>query len=199
MAANSQTGDPPIPSSDDQLPPPEPPHPSSLTAKCHCGRISVEMPSLPVKINECRCSICYRYGAQWAYYRHEDVNIIVNIQASRSAPKGPLAQQEPLLPSQDSQEAKGLQNYVRSDADGNIGFYFCGHCGCLTHWSPTEKGTAWLKREKEMKGADAPWMKVGVNCRMLAPNLLEGVEKKTGPLGELSSWDWKEAKLCSSG
>ncbi|KAI3391977.1 hypothetical protein diail_6384 [Diaporthe ilicicola] len=196
MAANDQTDNPHLPSSDDQLPPPEPPHPSSLTARCHCGRISVEVPSLPTKINECRCSICYRYGAMWAYYKHEDVNVIVNIQALGSRPQDSLAQQEAVAPREDKGEAKGLQYYVRTDGDGNIGFHFCGNCGCLTHWSPTEKRLAWLKREKETKGDAAPWAKVGVNSRMLPPNLLEGVEKKTGPLGELSSWDWKEAKLC---
>ncbi|KAG6361300.1 hypothetical protein INS49_009525 [Diaporthe citri] len=135
MSANNQTDDPNIPSSEDQLPPPEPAHPSSLTAKCHCGRINVEIPSLPTKINECRCSICYRYGAQWAYYHFEDVNVVVN-------------------------------------------------------------GLLWLEEERT-KGPDVPWKKVGVNSRMLAPHLLEGVEKKTGPLGELSGWDFKHARGSS--
>lgn len=195
MAANNQNEcAPSLLSPDDKLPPPEPAHPSSLTATCHCGRVNVEVPSLPTKVNECRCSICYRYGAQWAYYRHEDVNVIVNINASRTGPKGPHAQQEPLKEHEGNQGDKGLQYYVRDDSEGHLGFYFCGNCGCLTHWAPTEQGLAWLEEQRKAKGPDAPWKKVGVNSRMLPPNLLEGVEKKTGPLGELSRWDFKQAQ-----
>lgn len=192
MAANNQTDNPNLPSSEDQLPPPEPAHPSSLTAKCHCGRINVEVSSLPTKINECRCSICYRYGAQWAYYHQDDVNVVVNVHASRSAPKVSPSQYEPLSSSEGNEGGSSLPFYVRDDSDGHLGFYFCGHCGCLTHWAPTEKGLEWLEEERRSKGADAPGKKVGVNTRMLAPHLLEGVEKKTGPLGELSGWDFKQ-------
>lgn len=197
MAVNSQTDNPNLPSSEDKLPPPEPAHPSSLTAKCHCGRINVEIPSLPTKINECRCSICYRYGAQWAYYHFEDVNVIVNVHASRSAPKdSPIHQDTPTA--REGDEGRNcLQYYVRDDSDGHLAFYFCGNCGCLTHWAPTEQGLAWLEEERRTKGPDAPWKKVGVNSRMLAPHMLDGVEKKTGPLGELSGWDFKHARVSS--
>lgn len=197
MAAKDKN-DPPSLTSDDQLPPPEPAHPSSLTAKCHCGRVNIEIPSLPTKINECRCSICYRYGAQWAYYHPDDVNIVVNINASRSAPKEPAHQKQPPASGDEDKTGMGLQYYVRDDMDGHLGFYFCGDCGCLTHWAPTEEGLAWLEEERKTKGADAPLKKLGVNSRMLAPHLLEGVEKKTGPLGELSSWDssFREARAC---
>ncbi|KAJ0106822.1 glutathione-dependent formaldehyde-activating gfa [Diaporthe amygdali] len=193
--ADKDQAEHPQSSSDDQLPPPESPHPSSLTATCHCGRINVEMPSLPAKINECRCSVCYRYGALWAYFHLDDVNVIVNVQASRPAPKDSPARREPLISKGENEDSNCLQLYVRTDGDGDIGFHFCGNCGCLTHWAPTEQGLAFLKKEKETKGAEAHEPKVGVNCRMLPPNVLEGVEKKTGPLGELSRWDWKEAQL----
>lgn len=187
MAANKASDSTSLPSDDDKLPPPEPAHPSNLTAKCHCGRINVEIPSLPTKMNECRCSICYRYGAMWGYYRYENVNVVVNAHATRSA-----AQDHP--PAKEvGQDGKSLQYYVRDDTEGHLGFYFCGNCGCLTHWAPTEAGLAWLEEERRTKGPDAPWKKVGINCRMLVPHLLEGVEKKTGPLGELSSWDFKGA------
>lgn len=196
MAANDQNK-PPNLSSDDQLPPPEPAHPSNLTAKCHCGRVNVEIPSLPTKVNECRCSICYRYGAQWAYYRQEDVNVVVNVHGTRSAPKDRTTDQgEPPAASESNKTANGLQHYVRDDSDGRLGFYFCGYCGCLTHWALTEEGLVWIEEERRTKGPDAPWKKVGVNSRMLAPHLLEGVEKKTGPLGELSSWDFGGAHAC---
>jgi hypothetical protein len=178
MASNDKNSHAVVPS-DDELPPPGPVHPDSLTAKCHCGRVNVEIPDLPTKLNECRCSICYRYGAVWAYYHPDQVNIIVNTQVSRSAPAGATTQGESR---QAGENDKGLQYYVRDDSDGYLGFYFCGNCGCLTHWAATEAGLAWLDKEGHPK-------KVGVNSRMLQPNLLNGVEKKTGPFCELSEWD----------
>jgi hypothetical protein len=39
---------------------------------CHCGRVQVEVTRPPAEVTECRCSICRRYGALWAYYQlHE--------------------------------------------------------------------------------------------------------------------------------
>lgn len=179
MAANNQTDSTTLPS-DDQLPAPEPAHPDSLTAKCHCGRVNVEIPSLPAKLNECRCSICYRYGAQWAYYHPDDVNIIVNAQGSRKGPSGVPTQVKP--ESAGEGDNKGLKYYVREDSDGYLGFYFCGNCGCLTHWAVTEAGRAW------MDSLDKP-RKLGVNSRMLPLTVLEGVEKRTGDFCELAEWN----------
>lgn len=191
MAASNQAECPNI-SSGDELPPPEPAHPTDLTAKCHCGRVNVEIPSLPTKINECRCSICYRYGAEWAYYPQDDVNVVVN-HASRSASKGTsqAAQKVPQSAKEANEGDKGLKHYVRDDSDGLLGFYFCGNCGCLTHWALTDQGLVWMEEQRKIKGADAPWKKTGVNSRMLPLNLLEGVEKRTGPFcdGKLSDWN----------
>ncbi|POS73941.1 hypothetical protein DHEL01_v207661 [Diaporthe helianthi] len=175
MAANDKPESTKLPS-DDQLPAPEPAHPDSLTTKCHCGRVSVEIPSLPAKLNECRCSICYRYGAEWAYYHPDDVNIIVNAQGSRKALGGKPARKEPETV---GEEAKGLRYYARDDSDGNFGFFFCGNCGCLTHWAATEQGRDSLGKPK----------KLGVNSRMLPLTLLDGVEKTTGEFCGLSEWN----------
>lgn len=83
-----------------------------LTASCHCGRVAIELPAPPTKLNECHCSICYRYGAVWAYYPHREVQIVAK---------------EP-----------GLRSYVREDeaqgGKGTAGFYCCAHCNCMTHW-----------------------------------------------------------------
>jgi hypothetical protein len=85
---------------------------NKLTASCHCGRVKLELPAPPTKVNECRCTICYRYGALWAYYPRDDVAVTA--------------------------EDPGQQSYVREDHDeggrGSIGFWSCKHCGCLTHW-----------------------------------------------------------------
>lgn len=178
MAASDQNDSATLPS-DDQLPAPKTAHPDSLTAKCHCGRVNVEIPSLPSKLNECRCSICYRYGAAWAYYHPDDINVIVNSQGSRSSPGGGPTQNQPKSAGDGD---KGLRCYVRDDSDGYLGFYFCGYCGCLTHWAATEQGRAWLDQQGKPR-------KLGVNSRMLPLTLLDGVEKKTGEFCEPSEWN----------
>lgn len=163
--------------SDDKLPLPEPLDPAKVIAKCHCGHISVELPSPPTKTNECRCSVCYRYGALWAYYHRDDVNTLVHILApSAESQAGHRAQ-----PTSSSAGAtSGLGSYVREDGDGDIAFFFCSRCGCLTHWGPTDKRLTFLREEAEKKGAEADEPRVGVNCRMLPPSLIERVEKKVG-------------------
>jgi hypothetical protein len=97
-------------SNQDSLPAASPQNPDKITASCHCGRVKLELPAPPTQVNECRCSICYRYGALWAYYPRDDVLIVAD---------------EP-----------GTRAYVRKDGDakGIIGFYTCAHCGCMTHW-----------------------------------------------------------------
>lgn len=42
---------------------------------CHCGAVHVSVPHPPTELTECRCSICRRYGALWAYYRKDDVSL----------------------------------------------------------------------------------------------------------------------------
>jgi hypothetical protein len=82
-----------------------------LQAACHCGRIQIQLPSRPAFVKECRCSVCYKYGALWAYFPRRDVVITVS-------------------------EVAKLQKYVRSDAgaDGDISFNRCSHCGCMVCW-----------------------------------------------------------------
>jgi len=116
-----------------------------FTLTCHCGRVSVTVPTRPQKVNECRCSICYRYGVLWAYYLRREVVI---------------------SPATADGESVG---YVRSDefGDGDLGFFRCRRCGCVTHWegvvdTPKRKG---------------PEARMGVNWRMAGVGGLEGVER----------------------
>lgn len=144
----------PNPKLDYHLPPPPPLNSKEgdkLTTSCHCGRVTIKMPSHPKYVNECHCSICYRYGALWTYFGHIDDVVIITAK-------------EP-----------GLTGYLRSEPEAERinKFYFCSHCGCLTHWGPGEKPKV---RD------DGPG--VGVNCRMLPPKLLEGVERETTCVGE---------------
>ncbi len=115
-----------------------------VTVSCHCGRIAITVPDTPVKLNECRCSLCYRYGVVWAYYLRSQVTI--------TSPPG-----EP------------SHRYVRSDAvaDGDLGFFRCGHCGCVTHW----EGIADTPKRK------GPTARVGVNWRMAPEVAMQGIEK----------------------
>lgn len=167
--------------SDDKLPSPGGGPPSQVTAGCHCGHISLELPAPPAKTNECRCSVCYRYGALWAYYPEEEVNVLVNVPdrppaaLDRGAVAGPPAP-DPTA----SSGSGGLRSYVRGDGHGRIAFCFCGRCGCLTHWAPTEKFLAVLRGEKEEEGAEHRQPRVGVNARMLPPGFLENVEREVG-------------------
>ncbi|RKU45129.1 hypothetical protein DL546_004096 [Coniochaeta pulveracea] len=131
-------------SSSDALPPSSS-SPAKLTGSCHCGRVTLELPSKPTKINECRCSICYRYGALWAYYPRNEVLVTAK---------------EP-----------GLKSYLRDDPEcsKDIGFYLCGHCGCLTHWWGLEGA-----------GRGGESAKMGVNTRILGEKGIEGVERHIG-------------------
>jgi len=84
---------------------------STLTAACHCGRVQIPLPSEPTKLNECRCTVCYKYGAIWAYYPRP--NVVINTAG----------------------DAK-IEKYIRADegSDGDLSFNRCGHCGCMMFW-----------------------------------------------------------------
>lgn len=83
--------------------------PDKPVATCHCGAVKLELPEPPTDILECRCSVCYRYGALWTYFHLNQVNVSTS-------------------------GTNSLRRYVREDGDGNIAFYSCANCGCLTHW-----------------------------------------------------------------
>lgn len=119
---------------------------TKVKGSCHCRRVTVEIPSAPDQLTECRCSLCYRYGALWAYYRPADVEVL----AGDGTGAGAHAEQK---------------SYVRSDcppADGDLGFYFCDHCGCMTHW--------W--------GIAGGKVKMGVNFRMFSEELADKASRE---------------------
>lgn len=91
-------------------------HPTSdaapLKATCHCGRVQVEIPRKPEKLNQCRCTVCYKYGCLWGYFKTFEVKVTMA-------------------------EGTHLDEYVRSDegSQGCVSFDRCSHCGCLVTWS----------------------------------------------------------------
>ncbi len=122
---------------------------SPLTLTCHCGLVRLTVPRRPRQVNECNCSICYRYGVQWGYYLRTDVAV-----STTAADAGTGGEEE---------------CYVRTDdeADGQLGFFRCRRCGVVTHWdsmadSPRRKG---------------PGARLGVNWRLAGVHGLAGVER----------------------
>lgn|SRR5262249_7152070 len=46
-----------------------------IVGSCHCGAVTLEVPSAPAEITSCNCSICRRLGTLWAYYPPAQVRI----------------------------------------------------------------------------------------------------------------------------
>ena len=46
-----------------------------LIGTCHCGAITIELPSAPEQATSCNCSLCRRTGGLWAYYEFGTVRI----------------------------------------------------------------------------------------------------------------------------
>ncbi len=81
-----------------------------LTAICHCGTITIQVPDTPLTLTDCNCSICRRYGVRWAYYKDADVKLI--------AP-----------PDTTDDYAWG---------DKTLKFIRCKGCGCVMQWKSLE-------------------------------------------------------------
>lgn len=121
MASESSAADSQMPQGTTSTPATNAP----LVASCHCGRVTLELPSAPTKINECHCSVCYKYGALWVYYPRKDVMVTVAA----------------------TEKDASLKEYVRDDLkESGIAFCRCGHCGCMTHWWAVGKRTHTVKK-----------------------------------------------------
>lgn len=78
--------------------------------QCHCGNVQLSAPEAPPTLTACTCSICHRYGAQWAYFKVGEVDVSCFEQPT--------------------------QTYRWGDED--IDFHHCPRCGCLTHYTSTK-------------------------------------------------------------
>lgn len=85
-------------------------HDPQCEASCHCGAVKLILPEIPKILNECRCSLCFKYGALWAYPPRNKVSIINNSASS----------------------TVDVNYYCWGDRNTN--FYRCNQCGCVTHW-----------------------------------------------------------------
>ena len=75
-----------------------------IEGACHCGLVHWRLDSKPDSATACNCTVCRRYGALWAY-GYLDRDVTI---------EGDTA------------------TYIRGDRC--IGFHFCRHCGCVTHY-----------------------------------------------------------------
>lgn len=82
-----------------------------LGGSCHCGAVQFELAAVPASLTECNCSVCRRYGAQWAYYDRKTARVTF--------------------------EPGAVSSYLWNDRE--IEFVHCNFCGCLTHYESVEK------------------------------------------------------------
>jgi len=83
-----------------------------LKGQCHCGNIAFTVDQTPETLTECNCSMCNRYGSQWAYFKPSEVTITVRDTHTNTYRWG----------------------------DESIDFHHCPNCGCITHYTGTGKG-----------------------------------------------------------
>lgn len=79
-----------------------------LVGSCHCGAVTLTLPSLPEMATRCNCSLCRRVAGLWAYYPFGSVQI--------------------------SGHPENTQDYVKGDR--TLRTIRCATCGCVTHWEP---------------------------------------------------------------
>lgn len=48
---------------------------TAIEGSCHCGAVTVRVPSLPHELNDCQCEHCQKRGALWAYYPRDAVTV----------------------------------------------------------------------------------------------------------------------------
>jgi hypothetical protein len=82
-----------------------------LKGTCHCGAVTVELPSAPDKATSCNCSMCRRIAGVWAYYPFGTVRI--------------------------TGHPENTQEYVQGDK--TLRTIRCATCGCVTHWEPVNR------------------------------------------------------------
>jgi hypothetical protein len=81
-----------------------------IEGACHCNAVRWTFDGLPDEATACSCTICRRHGTLWAYG----------------------FQNEEIRISGDTQ--------VYAWGRRNLGFHFCGVCGCVAAWWSIEAG-----------------------------------------------------------
>lgn len=98
-----------------------------FTAQCHCGNVKLATNNIPSSLLSCNCSICNRIGALWAYYKANEVEIIIRDNPTKV--------------------------YLWDKKE--IELHHCPNCGCTTHYcsigEDAEKQTVLNVRMAELK------------------------------------------------
>jgi hypothetical protein len=81
-----------------------------LTATCHCGAVTIEIPHAPKAVTNCNCSLCRRVGGLWGYYDYGTVRI--------------------------GGHPENTEAYVWGDK--TLRTCRCKTCGSVTHWEPLD-------------------------------------------------------------
>ena len=80
---------------------------SSMKGSCHCGGVTIEVPSAPGWLGRCNCSFCRKIGSLMAYYPDDGA---VRVEGETAA-------------------------YIWGDK--MISLHHCPVCGCFTDWRST--------------------------------------------------------------
>jgi len=93
-----------------------------LVGTCHCGAVTIELPSAPETSTSCNCSLCRRLGGLWAYYEFGTVRI--------------------------TGHPENTQEYIQGDK--TLRTVRCATCGCTTALGATEaRARSTARREPE--------------------------------------------------
>jgi hypothetical protein len=85
-----------------------------IAAKCHCGAVVVEVSRRPRSLTDCNCSICWRYGVRWAYYKESEVKV----------------------------KAKPGATEKYNHGERSLNFVRCKSCGCVMYWRSRKRGAS---------------------------------------------------------
>lgn len=77
---------------------------------CHCGAVTLTLPSTPEVATSCNCSLCRRIGGPWVYFEFGTVRI--------------------------EGHPEHTSEYIQGD--GTLRTVRCRSCGCVTHWEPLD-------------------------------------------------------------
>ncbi|EPE09105.1 glutathione-dependent formaldehyde-activating protein [Ophiostoma piceae UAMH 11346] len=143
------------------------------TGSCHCGRVRITIPTAPAYLNECQCTLCFKYGVRWCYFTKDQVTVEIASDSDGDTKQyllsSPAAASATPLP--------GLALYIRNDVDyktkpENTAFNRCANCGGVAFWIRTYPSYA-----------EKPNGRTGINSQLFARDVVEGVEirKEPGP------------------
>jgi hypothetical protein len=77
-----------------------------MQGSCHCGAVTIRVPSTPEYLNDCNCTLCWKLGTLWGYFPASQVEF-----------------------------SGAVRTYLRSDMPGaQLSAEFCGSCGATTNW-----------------------------------------------------------------